>query len=80
MADLEKLSDEKLDAVSGGQKYNIGNIPVPVHPYPNGPVLFVLTMGDYLVTDGQVIWRDGMSWHHVFTAYGEGCVNGSYLH
>jgi hypothetical protein len=80
MANPEKLSDEKLDAVSGGQKYNIGNIPVPVHPYPNGPVLFVLTMGDYLVTDGQVIWRDGVSWHHVFTAYGEGCVNGSYLH
>lgn len=79
MAELEKLHDDKLDEVSGGQKYNIGNIPVPVHPYPDGPVLYVLTMGDYLVTDGQVIWKNGTSWHHVFTAFGEGCVNGAYL-
>ena len=29
MAEFEKLHDDKLDEVSGGQKYNIGNIPVP---------------------------------------------------
>ena len=56
MAEVEKLKDEALNEVSGGQKYNVGNIPISVHPYPNGPVLYVLTMGDYLVTDGQVIW------------------------
>ena len=61
------------------KKYNIGNIPVPVRPYPNGPILYTLTMGDYLVTDGQVIYRDGIQWCHVFTAYGEGCVDGRYL-
>ena len=80
MAEIEKLNDDKLDEVSGGQKYNIGNIPVPVSPYPNGPVIFTLTMGDYLVTDGQTLWRDGVQWFHVFTAYGEGCIPGYYLH
>ena len=52
MAEIEKLKDGELDEVSGGTKYNIGNIPVPVRPYPNGPILYTLTMGDYLVTDG----------------------------
>ena len=79
MAELEKLKDEALGEASGGQKYNVGNIPIPVHPYPNGPVLYVLGPGDYLVTDGQVIWRDGVPWNHVYTAFGEGCVNGNYL-
>jgi len=79
MAEIEKLKDGELDTVSGGKKYNIGNIPVPVRPYPNGPILYTLTMGDYLVTDGQVIYRDGIQWCHVFTAYGEGCVDGRYL-
>ena len=79
MAELEKLKDEALGEASGGQKYNVGNIPISVHPYPNGPVLYVLGPGDYLVTDGQVIWRDGVPWNHVYTAFGEGCVNGNYL-
>ena len=79
MAEIEKLQDSELDAVSGGTKYNVGDIPVPVHSYPNSPVLYYLTLGDYLVTDGQVIWRDGVKWCHVFTGYGEGCVDGRYL-
>ena len=76
MAEIEKLKDGELDEATGGTKYNVGNIPVPVHPYPNGPILYYLTPGDYLVTDGQVIVRDGVRWCHVFTAYGEGCVDG----
>jgi hypothetical protein len=80
MAEMEKLNESALDEVSGGQKYNIGNIPVPIHPYPNGPVLYYLRQGDYLVTDGQSLWRDGVQWCHVYTAYGEGCVNSYYLH
>ena len=79
MAEIEKLKDGELDEVSGGKKYNVGNLPVPVRPYPNGPILYHLTMGDYLVTDGQVIVRDGVRWCHVYTAYGEGCIDGSYL-
>ena len=35
MAEVEKLKDEALNEVSGGQKYNVGNIPISVHPYPN---------------------------------------------
>ena len=54
-AEIEKLHDDKLDEVSGGQKYNIGNIPVPVHPYPDGPVLYVLTMGETTTLEKALI-------------------------
>ncbi|MCR5842922.1 MAG: hypothetical protein K6G66_03090 [Oscillospiraceae bacterium] len=79
MAEIEKLNDNALDEVSGGQKYSIGNVPVPVHAYPNGPVLVTLYMGDYLTTDGQTQWSGGTLWYHVYTAYCEGCVDGRYL-
>ena len=77
MADFEKLNDDELDNVSGALKFNIGRNPVPVRPYPNGPVLYTLFQGDYLVTDGQTKQdNNGVTWYHVYTAYGEGCVEG----
>ena len=79
MAEIEKLKDGELDEVSGGTKYNIGNIPVSVYAYPCGPVLYTLTMGDYLVTDGQFQWKNGIQWFHVYTAFGEGCIDGRFL-
>ena len=50
MADFEKLNDNALDGVSGGQKYSIGNVPVPVHAYPNGPVLVTLYIHNLILS------------------------------
>ncbi len=74
---VKKISDEELGAISGGQKYNIGNIPVYVSDYPDGPAFVILNIGDYLVTDGQSCWSSGILWRHVYTAYGAGWVNGA---
>ena len=41
--------------------------------------MYTLFRGDYLVTDGQSSWVGGVNWCHVYTAYGEGYVNGAVL-
>ena len=79
MANLEKLNDEKLDAVSGGQKYNIGAQPVDVLDAPNGRLIARLYQGDFLVTDGTHVYSGGVNWFHVFFSRGEGYVNGAVL-
>ncbi len=79
MADFVKLDDHELDEVSGGVKYNIGNTPVSVHNAPGGGVIYTLFKGDYLVTDGQSYWVGGINWCHVYTAFGEGYINGACL-
>ena len=79
MANLEKLNDEKLDAVSGGQKYNIGAQPVDVLNAPNGRLIARLYQGDFLVTDGTHAYAGGVNWYHVFFSRGEGYVNGAVL-
>ena len=79
MSNLEKLSDEKLDAVSGGQKYNIGAQPVDVLDSPNGRLIARLYQGDFLVTDGSFAYAAGVNWYHVYISRGEGYVNGAVL-
>ena len=79
MADIEKLNDETLDAVSGGRKYTIGSQPVDVLSAPNGRLIARLYPGDFLVTDGRYAYAAGVTWSHVFFSRGEGYVNGAVL-
>lgn len=79
MADIEKLNDETLDAVSGGRKYTIGSQPVDVLSAPNGRLIARLYPGDFLVTDGSYAYAAGVNWYHVFFSRGEGYVNGAVL-
>ena len=79
MTDFEKLSDEKLDAVTGGTKYTIGAQPVDVLNAPNGRLIARLYPGDYIVTDGSSAYSGGVNWYHVYFSRGDGYVNGAVL-
>ncbi len=75
MADMEKLEDQELDAVSGGVKYTVGPAPIYVFDAPGGNLRHVLYQGDYFVTDGQVYWVGGTGWAHIYLAHGDGYVD-----
>ncbi len=60
MAELEKLSDDKLDEIAGGVKYNIGATPVDVLDMPAGRLIARLYPGDFLVTDGNRALANGI--------------------
>ena len=79
MAELEKLSDDSLDAISGGIKYNIGATPVDVLDAPGGRLIARLYPGDFLVTDGTSAYAGGVNWYHVYFARGDGYVNAAVL-
>ena len=79
MAELEKLSDDSLDAISGGIKYNIGAAPVDVLDAPGGRLIARLYPGDFLVTDGSRAMANGIWWHHVYFSRGDGYVNAAVL-
>lgn len=79
MAFMEKLSDDKLDDVAGGVKYNIGASPVDVLDAPNGRLIARLYQGDFLVTDGTSAYAGGVNWYHVYFARGDGYVHGAVL-
>ena len=76
MADFEKLSDNELDKVSGGQKFFIGGPPVSVYDR-FGNVFRVLyrEKGDFFVTDGTGITVGNVYYAHVYLDHGDGYVD-----
>lgn len=76
MAELKKLDENELDAVSGGTKYNVGNN-IDVYSRPGAGYMITLTPGDFFVTDGTISWVNGTPWSHVYTAYGNGYICGA---
>ncbi len=78
MAEMEKLSDDTLDAVSGGTKYTVA-YPVDILGAPNGGLIARLYPGEFFVTDGSCTYAGGVNWYHVYFARGEGYVNGAVI-
>ena len=77
MNDMNKLTDDMLDEVTGGTKYYIKPaLFVTVRDRPNGTPIATLGTVDFVVTDGQRVVVDGITWHHVYFASGDGYIAG----
>ena len=77
MADMQKLDDSTLDAISGGTYHNIKPAAfVNVRNAPDGHIIASLGAADFVVTDGERVVVNGITWHHVYFSGGNGYIAG----
>ena len=77
MNKFEKIDDSMLNEVSGGTYHNIKPAAfVNVRDVPGGNTIASLGTADFVVTDGERVVVNGVTWHHVYFSRGNGYVPG----